>query len=176
MGRAISALHRSTSCHRGETSATAPQDSTQQEHRPVGGKQAVPAGEKAEALLPVAAPAQNGGEGEEDQAEGYRPGPGGPQNGGEGPGREGDAHGGVGDCPRLELDQGRLRVIGSADQDDQGGDGADDQGGAEHLKDPPHPLAGGVVHLGGAMGHGGGAQPGLVGEHPAGHPMAQGGK
>ena len=124
------ALHRSTSCHRGKD-------------RPVEGQKPVPAGEVAQPLLSVAAPPQNGGEGKENEAQGHHPLPGGPQHRGEGPGGEGDPQAGAGDLAALELAESLLRHVHSAHQDDQGGDGAHQEGETNTSKMPHIPCLAG---------------------------------
>ena len=57
------------------------------------------------------------------------------------------AQAGAGDLAALELKESLLRHVHAADQDDQGGDGAHQEGGDKHLEDAPHPLPGGVVRL-----------------------------
>src|SRR5699024_5240950 len=98
-----------------------------------------------------------GGEGEEQQAHRHK----GPAKGavhrGEGGGGQGGPGHGPGHRARLDGGQGGPLLVHAGGEDHQGGDGADADGGDEHLEDAPHALLGGVPGVGGGVGDGGGA-------------------
>ena len=69
---------------------------------------------------------------------------------------------------------GRDAAVQPGGQDGQGGHGADQKGGDKDLKDPPHPLPGGLPGGGRAAGDGRRAQPRLAGKAAAHKPPADG--
>ena len=113
--------------------------------------------EVAPAFGAVLAPAQHRRPGKQQHRPRHKPGPQAPQRGGKGfarqPGRRG----------RGEHPAG-VQVHQAGGEHGQGGHGADQEGGDEHLEDAPHPLAGGLAGGGRAAGDGRGPQPRLAGK------------
>ena len=108
-------------------------------------------------------PADDGGEGEEQHADGHE---------GVAEGAEGGVEGGLGQGGALEGAVDRLQQAGG--QDDQGRQGQDHEGVDEHAHHGHDALILGLFHLGHGVGVGGGAHAGLIGEEAAGHAVAHG--
>ena len=116
--------------------------------------------EVVDGAFAVVGPAEDGGEGE--AADGQRD---------EHPAEPAETAGKGGDGELRAVPAEQVRARG---EDGQRGDRAHDDRVEKDLEDPPHPLADGFLHVGGGIDDDRAAEPGLVGEDPARHAVADG--